>query len=224
MSNLTPHERPDSQRLSDFARASGRLSAALTETEVVTAILEGAASLVEASAGVVGLVRGELVEIVGEIGHPEGRIAPWKSFPVAASLPISDVIRTRSPAYCGSAAERDRRWPVDWKVDLGETHALVALPLVGRSGVLGAVALSFGEDRSFSPTERDLMEAIAAQCGLALERARLQEAEQRARERTERLQRFTERLAPALTTDDVVRIALDKILVAAHARGATFAM
>ena len=224
MSNLTPHERPDSQRLSDFARASGRLSAALTETEVVTAILEGAASLVEASAGVVGLVRGELVEIVGEIGHPEGRIAPWKSFPVAASLPISDVIRTREPAYCGSAAERDRRWPVDWKVDLSDTHALVALPLVGRSGVLGAVALSFGEDRSFSPTERDLMEAIAAQCGLALERARLQEAEQRARERTERLQRFTERLAPALTTDDVVRIALDKILVAAHARGATFAM
>ena len=67
------------------------------------------------------------------------------------------------------------------------------------------------------------MEAIAAQCGLALERARLQEAEQRARERTERLQRFTERLAPALTTDDVVRIALDKILIAAHARGATFA-
>ena len=224
MSNLTPHPRWDSQRLSEFARASGRLSAAVTEEEVVAAILEGAAPLVEASAGVVGLVRGELVEIVGEIGYPEGRIAPWRSFPVAANLPISDVIRTRTPAYCGSAAERDQRWPVDWKVDLRETHALVALPLIGRSGVLGAVALSFGEDRSFSPTERDLMEAIAAQCGLALERARLQEAEQRARERTERLQRFTERLAPALTTDDVVRIALDKILVAAHARGATFAM
>ena len=68
------------------------------------------------------------------------------------------------------------------------------------------------------------MEAIAAQCALALERARLHDAEQRARERTERLQRFTERLAPALITDDVVDIALDKILVAAHARGATFAM
>ena len=224
LSKLTPQQRLDSQRLSDFARASGRLSAALTEEEVVTAILEGAAPLVGASAGVVGLVRGELVEIVGEIGYPEGRIAPWQSFPVAASLPISDVIRTAEPAYCGSAAERDRRWPVDWKVDLRETHALVVLPLVGRSAVLGAVALSFAEDRSFSATERELMEAIAAQCGLALERARLQEAEQRARERTERLQRFTERLAPALTTDDVVRIALDKILVAAHARGATFAI
>ena len=177
LSNLSPHQHLDSQRLSDFARASGRLSAALTEEEVVTAILEGAAPFVGASAGVVGLVRGELVEIVGEIGYPEGRIAPWKSFPVAANLPISDVIRTSEPAYCSSAAERDQRWPVDWKVDLRETHALVALPLVGRSGVLGAVALSFGEDRSFSSSERDLMEAIAAQCGLAIERARLQEAE-----------------------------------------------
>ena len=196
----------------------------MSEEEVVAAILESAAPLVGASAGVVGLVRGELVEIVGEVGYPEGRIAPWRSFPVAAGVPISDVIRTRTPAYCGSAAERDRRWPVDWKVDLRETHALVALPLVGRLEVLGAVALSFDEDRSFSATDRDLMEAIAAQCGLALERARLQEAEQRARERTERLQRFTERLAPALTTDDVVAIALDKILIAAHARGATFAI
>ena len=150
MSNPSPHQRLDSQRLSDFAHASGRLSAALTEEEVVAAILEGAGSLVGASAGVVGLVRGELVEIVGEVGYPEGRIEPWRSFPVASSLPISDVIRTRTPAYCGSAAERDRRWPVDWRVDLRETHALVALPLVGRSRVLGAVALSFGEDRSFS--------------------------------------------------------------------------
>jgi serine phosphatase RsbU (regulator of sigma subunit)/anti-sigma regulatory factor (Ser/Thr protein kinase) len=214
----------EAQRLSDFARASGRLSAAVTENEVVAAILESAAPLLGASAGVVGLVRGELVEIVGEIGYPEGRIDAWRSFPVDASLPVSDVIRTREPAYVGSAAERDRRWPVDWNVDLRETHALVVLPLVGRLSVLGAVALSFDEDRAFTSTERELMDAIAAQCALALERARLQEAEQRARERTERLQRFTERLAPALTTDDVVDITLDKILIAAHARGATFAM
>ncbi len=217
-----PHQL-DSQRLGDFARASGRLSAALTEEQVVAAILESAPLLVGASAGVVGLARGGMIEIAGEIGYPEGRIAPWRSFPLAANLPISDVTRTGTPAYCGSAAERDRRWPVDWKVDLSGTHALVVLPLAGRLGVLGAVAFSFGDDRDFSPTERDLMEAITAQCALALERARLQEAEQQARERTERLQRFTERLARALTTEDVVEITLDKILVAAHARAATFA-
>ena len=89
LSKLTPQQRLDSQRLSDFARASGRLSAALTEEEVVTAILEGAAPLVGASAGVVGLVRGELVEIVGEIGYPEGRIAPWQI--VSGSRQSSDL-------------------------------------------------------------------------------------------------------------------------------------
>ncbi len=224
MSNPTTHQTVEAQRLSDFARASGRLSAALSEDEVVAAILGSAAPLLGAAAGVVGLVRGDVVEIVGEFGYPEGRIAPWRSFPLAARLPVSDVIRTTEPAYCSSAAERDERWPVDWKVDLRETHALVVLPLVGRLSVLGAVALSFDEDRAFGSTERDLMEAIAAQCALALERARLHQAEQRARERTERLQRFTERLATALTTDDVLDIALDKLLVAAHARGATFAM
>ena len=60
---VTQH--PEAQRLSDFARVSGRLSAALSAEEVVAAILESAAPLVGASAGVVGLVRGDLVEIVG---------------------------------------------------------------------------------------------------------------------------------------------------------------
>lgn len=210
--------------LSRFARASERLASVLSEDEVVGVILEETLPLVGAAAGVVGLTRGENVEVVGAIGYPEGRIEPWRSFPVSARLPMSDVIRGRKPVFCRSAEERDRRWPVDWKADLNGTHALVVLPLIGRMEVLGAIALSFGDDRSFSTAERSLLSAIASQCALALERARLYAAEQRASERAYRLQRFTERLAPALTTVDVVDISLDKLLVAAHARGAMFAV
>jgi signal transduction histidine kinase len=52
--------------------------------------------------------------------------------------------------------------------------------------VIGGLGLSFPAERSFSDEERRLMLALAHQCAQAIERARLYEAEARARQEAER--------------------------------------
>lgn len=185
--------------------------------------LREAVGALGAERGVVGLVRGEDVELASQLGYPKDGLARWARFPLSISAPMSEAIRTRKPILCRSREERERRWPVAWGVPEAQSHALVVLPLAGHSTVLGALAVSFADERRFSRTEREFFVALAAQCGLALESVRSHQLESVARERTERLQRFTERLAPALTAADVIAVALDKIRVATRARAATFA-
>jgi PAS domain S-box-containing protein len=58
---------------------------------------------------------------------------------------------------------------------------MAALPLRVRAEVLGAVAFGFDAPRTFGPEERELLLGAAEQCALALDRARLHEAEVRSR-------------------------------------------
>ena len=62
-----------------------------------------------------------------------------------------------------------------------EAGARAALPLLVRGRVVGALALRFAEPQSFDQSERAFFGAIADQCALAMDRARLYEAERQAR-------------------------------------------
>jgi PAS domain S-box-containing protein len=96
---------------------------------------------------------------------------------------------------------------------LGYRSAVVA-PLAGREGVLGAVTFVMAESgRSYELADLEMLVELARRTGLALDNARLLEAEQRARkhaelarDRTRRLQRLTEILSSVVEQDAAVRI------------------
>ena len=69
---------------------------------------------------------------------------------------------------------------------------------------LGTIGLMFKAEGRLSKDERRLAKAFADQGALALERARLFEAERAARDATERLQTFATSLAAAATTREVL--------------------
>ena len=142
---------------------------------------------------------------------------------------MTDAIALGEPIFCSTREERDRHWPVFSA--RGDSVAFAVLPLHGRSGVLGALNLGFAEEHDFDPDERSFLLAFASHGALAIDNARLYRvqlealaAERLARERTERLQRFTTRLAPAMTVDAVAEIAVDKALVASRAATAMLAL
>jgi GAF domain-containing protein len=205
-----------------------RVAAAESEADVLAVIVDQGAGIAGAAAAVVGVAEGDEVRVVAERGYEPGYLDRWRSFPLEPGLPMSDVIASGSPVYCSSRAERDERWPLFRGAGSQGTEALVVLPLAGRRGMLGALTLSFREVLEFDPDERSFLEAFASQCALSLERIRaaaeeerlrdeltlIVESERRARYRTERLQRYTARLAPALKVDEVAEIAVDKALVA----------
>jgi serine phosphatase RsbU (regulator of sigma subunit) len=227
-----------SDRLEALFGFGAQVAAAESEADVLEAMVSVGAGLSGATASVVGIVEGDIVKVAAAVGYPPGYLDKWAEFPLEDGFPMSDVIAGRAAVWCGSRAERDERWPRFRGTGNSTSEAFVVLPLLGRRNVLGAFTLSFDDEREFDVEERAFLEALATQCALALERARAAAAEQRlrdelyraleleqlARERTQRLQRFTVRLAPALTVEAVAEIAVDKALVASHGTTAFLAL
>jgi len=58
-------------------------------------------------------------------------------------------------------------------------HAALAVPLLSEGATVGAIAWDFGPERPIDRDVRALAQAVATQCALALERARLSEIEHR---------------------------------------------
>jgi GAF domain-containing protein len=196
-------------------RLSSSLASAGSEADVLAVIVDEGARATGAEAAVVGLIAAGQVEVAAQSGYPAGRLDSWSTFPLAAGLPIPDVIASGEAIYCSSLAERDERWPVFRGKGRTESHAFVVLPLVGRGGVMGAVALSFAEDRAFDEGVQHFLSAIASQCALVLERARASAAEQRAAGRLAFLSEASKTLARSLhyeeTLDEVGRLAVPQL-------------
>jgi signal transduction histidine kinase len=80
-------------------------------------------------------------------------------------------------------------------------RALAVLPMLARGQVAGVLRVGFLEPRRFDSAERSFLEALASQAGLALERARGYEAEQRARAEASRVGALQEQLLAVVGHD-----------------------
>jgi serine phosphatase RsbU (regulator of sigma subunit) len=216
-------------RLDALFRFGTVVAAAEDEAGVLTAIVEQASVTVGASFAIVGLIYEDLIRLAASRGLPPEAVDNLSSFPLAPGRPMTDAITLGEAIFCSNREERDRLWPTFRSK--GESVAFAVLPLQGRAGVLGAINLGFAEEHDFDAEERSFLQAFAVHGALAIENARLYRlqlevlaAERLARERTERLQRFSTRLAPAMTVDAVAEIAVDKALVASRAATAMLAL
>jgi GAF domain-containing protein/anti-sigma regulatory factor (Ser/Thr protein kinase) len=225
------------------SRVAARRSAerALERTQrlqQVTAALAGAADvdgavgvLVEQVAEALGAVGawvalmgpdGSTLELAGQRGFAGGFAERYRVLSPDAPTPTALAARTGEAGWYGSVAECVELFPglAADRRELG-LEALAVLPLLHGGVVLGVVAVSFAEQREFDEADRELIANVVAQCAQALERARLHQAERRARvaselaaARTARLQALTARLSAAVTALDVCDAVIDEALAA----------
>jgi signal transduction histidine kinase len=191
------------------------LSAAVTRGEVVGACMTLGVGTTRATAGVVALRSkdGATMEVAASVGYGDCMPAGTR-WPLSAGIPLAEAIREAKAVFVES--------PEQWRLRYGgnapggsSTAAWAAIPLLlePEPGAAGAVLWSFNEPRVFAVEDRRHFVALAALCAQALERARLHDAESRARrraertaERLERLQAMTARLSEALTPVEVVEV------------------
>ncbi|GGL78979.1 hypothetical protein GCM10010840_16040 [Deinococcus aerolatus] len=158
------------------ARALEGLSMALASTsttdEVVQVMLLQGLEAMGALAGGVLLLDegGTLVNVLGSAGYPERIERPWRRFALDTPVPAADAIREDRDVFLTHE---------DWQSmypHLQHAHgagSTAVLPLKSNGKVMGAITLSFQEDRAPSETERKHLRSVAAQCALALERSEL---------------------------------------------------
>ena len=189
----------EARRLHEMTAA---LAHAATPVQVGGVCLEHARIAVGAAGGFVVRAPREgtslrLVASDGDIGYVD-----FDELDLDSDAPIARAIRGNEAVWApdgdGAAGEHD-------------TRPCFALPLTSGSRVLGAVQLVFEDGSTPTQDVRDRLDAIVAQCALALERSFLLDSELRLRRSSERLQSITGELSNALTRADVARVLLDHV-------------
>lgn len=164
------------------------LTAALVEAttpqEVVQATLTHAKAAFNA-AGVVVARRtpdGSYVELLDADGMPPDVAEEWRRFPVHAPVPLAYVARTGESLFLQSAADWEHHFPELARLagELGHSANMV-VPLTLDPTPIGALGIAFHAMRGFDDEDRAVAQIIGRHCALALERARLLEAERAAR-------------------------------------------
>ena len=156
------------------------LAEAATSEEIAHVLVREGAAALEADAGVVYLVEGDASDLVlvAQDGYPQWFVDDYGRVAQNATSAAALAARTREPRWYSSAEEYHEAHPeFAASFDSLGYRALAFLPLVTRSEVLGVVGFSFTEPRAFAADEREHLVALAGQCALAVERARLYERE-----------------------------------------------
>lgn len=183
------HTATAANRLARLQAVTASLSEALTVEQMAHVVTEQGVAALGARAGSVALLTedGAELQILRAAGYPEALVAPWLRFPLQRRLPISDAVRTGEMVLLTSRGEWSRLYP-DLAPDTstGEEGAWAAVPLIAAEGrIIGGMGLSFSTSRNFGDEDRAFMLTLARQCAQAIDRARLYEEAQQARERAE---------------------------------------
>ncbi|MDT7551685.1 MAG: hypothetical protein QOI16_221 [Pseudonocardiales bacterium] len=108
-------------------------------------------------------------------GFPESAGISWMSYDLAALLPTATAVRLKRIVHYEDRAGFDADHPPAAQQlvrDLG-LHAVVAAPLTGDDGTIGALALGWDRPRQIDPVELLMINTIAGYAAQALNRAQL---------------------------------------------------
>jgi PAS domain S-box-containing protein len=196
------------------------LSAAATTQEIAEVIIEQGIPALSASTGILAILEEpDVLRFVRTIGYgdvfPErlGLDEPW---------PITQAVRTRRLVELRDLPERRARFDVPERIWEASGHGtLVAVPLLVGDRPVGAIGFTREQSTRLTASERDLVETLARQAALALERASLYEADLRGRLRAEGLQRVTSAIATAATMREVASAVASEALEVLGASGVT---
>ena len=223
------------QRAERLQAITAALSRAVTQRDVGNAVMQQGVIAIGAYAGVVALAveNDTSLELLSSIGYPEGAcMTAGRKWPMSATIPIAEATRTGQPVLLESPEQWGERYANGYTPSSASVSAAwAALPLTIDGNTIGALLWSFDQPRAFLPEDREFFLALARQCVQALERARLQEAEHRAREaaeraadRARRLLTVAAELSKAITPERVAHVIVENGIEAIGADAGLLAM
>jgi PAS domain S-box-containing protein len=171
-------------RIASLQAVMGALAEALTPAQVAEVIVGQARAAFHAHAGLIAVVTedGAHLEIVHGIGYSAEVLAIWQRVSLDASIPLADAVRSGDTLLLESPEALAAHYPqLAAMPDSTGTTGIAAIPLGVNGRAIGVLGLSFATVQSFTAEDRTFLLTLARQCALALERARLYDAERVAR-------------------------------------------
>ncbi|MCC6629473.1 MAG: PAS domain S-box protein [Chloroflexi bacterium] len=221
-------EQASTHQLQRLQAITSAFAHVMTAPQVASVVMEFGAPMLDAAGGLVLAVTadGAALTLLRSIGYRDEVLPAWQHVPIADLTPLSDAARLGESIFLESSAAWVARFPTVEPVRQPTPYqAFAILPLHGERAVIGVLAFSFAQPRSFGADARALLEAVAGQCAQALERARLYDAAQAARaeaerlaERADRVRTVTTALAAATTSAQVAALLLTHAAAAVDAQ------
>jgi PAS domain S-box-containing protein len=155
---------------------SDSLARAVTQREIAELVVREGAVALGAAAGWISRVDAEagVLRKLAAIGYRPDLDEAYSVLPLERGNPTVDALLDERPLWLASAAAVVDAYPGlarDYPETGFEAMTIVPVSVLGRA--TGVIALNFTEVRSFDEEQKRLLAAVAAQCGLALERAAL---------------------------------------------------
>ncbi|HLM68631.1 MAG TPA: ATP-binding protein, partial [Longimicrobium sp.] len=171
------------------------LARARTVDDVATVVVADMVAALGARTGALAgrAPEGDALVLLRTVGFPEPTKEGVRRQALDFRSPLTECFRTRAPVWIESREGPeglDARFPPVAPVwDVLGLNAAAFVPLAVAGETVGVISFSFDTRRAFPPEERAFLEALGQQAALAVERARLFEAEYRARAEAERANR-----------------------------------
>jgi serine phosphatase RsbU (regulator of sigma subunit) len=173
--------------------------------DIVRAVLDESVSLLGARTASLYVLSdaGDELVVAGSAGLPPGALdAFFARIPLTSSLPAAEVVRTGAPVAIGSDDERRARYPDLSRLEIDFDPTFVVVPLKDTEGVaFGSIGVGFPPAHPPDEETFRLLGDIAAHCALALDRARLADGAERAREHLGFLDALSATLSSSLHVD-----------------------
>ena len=171
------------ERTAALQATTAALASALTLDRITNIIVSEGRAIVGALAGSVAMIKDDgLLHIIGSAGYSPEIIQKFEHFSLDDDLPFSEAVRTGKPVILATSAERQRRYPHLAEARRGSGgDAIAAIPMTIDSQVLGGLGFTFPVGHDIANEDVEFMITLAQQCAQAIERARLYEAEKKAR-------------------------------------------
>jgi signal transduction histidine kinase len=200
------------ERTRRLQEAIAALNTVTSAEGVAAVIVEQGVRAMGASSGAVAVVRADLsaVDTLHSTGYSPETEARYRTIAIAPGRLLSDVVLSCRPLFFESAAVAGERYAggaAEFRAAGIEAYA--AIPIVAGDRTAAVLSLSYAAPRAFTDEDRAFVLALAEQCGQAMERVRLYEAEREARRTAERLQALTAALSGAATPGAVGAVVLE---------------
>lgn len=218
----------NAEQMQRLQQLTAQLSGAADAESICAIVIDHGSAVLGALTGGLWLVddEGQELRLIHAWGYPTDWQEAYARIPLGRGNPLAEAFLDRVPIWLGSRAEYAQRYPElessSRRSALREDFAAAMLPVSAGDSALGAFAFTFPAAPGLDPEQRAFLQALAQQAHQALERARLYQAQQRARAEAEEAQRRATFLAEAsallsasldyqLTVERVARLAVPAI-------------
>ncbi|PNY79400.1 GAF domain-containing protein [Deinococcus koreensis] len=199
------------------------LAAARTPRDVFGVVLTPALEALNAVAGAVLLANeaATTLELIVTQGYEEGAQTLWQDGPLTGNVPAGDALNRREGLFFEAQGDLVRAYPeLEARTGAVAAVATAVLPMFLDDRPLGTIILDFREPHHFTAEEVRFLRTLAAQCALALGRARLgQTLEARVAARTAELEEQRAALDAFVTYKEAVGGESDVLTLARQAIG-----